>query len=344
MRAILHLTLAAASLTLAACSYPPSVPVRLPQPPTAASPAGVEHKEGVFAGVRDAQLYAQSWRPAQGTPRAAVVLVHGLKDHSGRYAALAERLAQQGFAVHAFDLRGHGRSEGMRVWVDAFDDYLGDLDLFVHRVQTDEPGRPILLFGHSMGGAIATLYTLGHQADVKGLALSAAALATDVSGATAGGTRLVAALSPNAAVFQLDLALFSRDPAMVAANQAAPLVYQPAAPARTARELLAAIDRVQQHMGDLTVPLFVMHGDADKVTPPSGSKALVDRAKSTDKVLKSYPGAFHDLLHEPNKDQVAADLVKWMSDHAPAAPAAAPPAAAPPSGAPTSTPTSTPTK
>ncbi len=322
--------LAALALALSACSYAPYTPVRLPEPPAPASPAGVEHKDGVFPGVHGTQLYEQSWRPTQGAVRGAVIIVHGLKDHSGRYGALAERLAQQGFAVHAFDQRGHGRSEGIRVWVDAFDDYVGDLDLFVGRVRGDEPGRPVLIFGHSMGGAVAALYTITRKPDIKGLALSGAALATGVSSATIGGTKLVAALTPGAGVFQLDLDLFSRDAATVSAAKADPLVYQGGAAAHTARELLAAIGRVEEHMGEISVPILAMHGEADKVTPPAGSKALVDRASSRDKTLKMYPGAYHDLLHEPEREQVMMDLVKWLSDRAPAGPSGGAPA--PPSG------------
>jgi acylglycerol lipase len=324
MRALPTLVpLAALSLALAACSYAPYTPVRVPETPPPAAPAGVEHKDGVFPGVHGTQLYEQSWRPTQGGVRAAVVIVHGLKDHSARYAAFAERLAQQGFAVHAFDLRGHGRSEGIRVWVDAFDDYVGDLDLFVGRVRSEEPGRPLLLFGHSMGGAIATLYAITRQPHLDGLALSGAALEAGVSAATIGGTKLVAALSPGAGVFQLDLALFSRDPAVVSACAADPLVYQPGASAHTGRELLGAIGRIEEHMEEVSVPLLVMHGEADKVTPPSGSKALVERARSSDKTLKIYPGAYHDLLHDTDREQITADLLKWLGDHAPRAGGAA---------------------
>jgi acylglycerol lipase len=315
MRALSTFTVVAAALALGGCSYPPAMPLRMPEAPLQA-PAGIQHQEGVFTGVRGTQLYEQSWRPS-GDARAAVVLVHGLKDHSANYRALAERLAQQGFAVYAFDLRGHGRSEGIRVWVEDFDDYLGDLEIFLGRVRGGSK-LPVLLFGHSMGGAIAALYTITRHPDLGGLVLSGAALATDVSAATVGGTKLVAALSPNAGVFNLDLHDFSRDPAVVAAGLADPLVFQPGAGARTGLELLHAVDRIQEHMDEITVPLLVMHGGADKVTPPAGSKALVERARSTDKTLKIYPGLYHDLLHEPEKEQVMADLVKWMSDHAPA--------------------------
>jgi acylglycerol lipase len=331
--AVAAAAIVAAAATLAGCSYPPTTPVRLPTAPLDA-PREVEHTDGTFAGVGGVQLYEQSWVPRK-EPRASVVLVHGLKDHSSRYKALAERLAAEGFAVYAFDLRGHGRSEGVRVWVDPFDDYLGDLDIFLGRVRDHGKGRPTFLFGHSMGGAIVTLYTITHHPDVAGIVLSGAALQTDVG---SGGAKFVAALSPNAGVFNLDLKQFSRDPAVVSEGLADPLVYQGAAPARTAVGLLDAIGRIQQHMEDVNVPLLAMHGEADKVTPPAGSKQLVDRAGSKDKTLKTYPNLYHDLLHEPERQQVTNDLVKWLNDHAPAAKPAAPPPEAPPPQAPAAPP------
>jgi alpha-beta hydrolase superfamily lysophospholipase len=317
-----------AALLLAGCSYPPFTTLRLPEQPAAAS-EGVVHHDGFFVGVRGTQLYAQSWRP-RGEARADVIVVHGLKDHSARYAPLAEKLVAEGFAVHAFDLRGHGRSEGIRVWVDSFGDYLGDLEILHKQVQEGGKPRPTILFGHSMGGAIAALYTITRKPALAGLVLSAGALATDVFAATVGGTRFVGALAPAAGVFQLDLAKFSRDPAAVASCAADPLVYQGAAGAHTAVELLGAIAIVQERMAEIEVPVLALHGEADVVTPPAGSKRLVETARSKDKTLKLYPGLYHDLLHEPEADarRVLDDVVAWSKAHALGA--AAPPAAEPP--------------
>src|SRR4051812_18887837 len=113
----------ALGLALGGCSYPPFVQVRMPpvDGATLRAPPDADHKDGVFSGAHGTQLYEQWWRP-RTEPRGVVVVVHGLKDHSTRYRGLAERLVKEGFAVHAFDLRGHGRSEGVRVWVDRFDD------------------------------------------------------------------------------------------------------------------------------------------------------------------------------------------------------------------------------
>jgi alpha-beta hydrolase superfamily lysophospholipase len=329
-RSLLPLSLLLA--VIAGCSHAPALQVRMPEPGVAAT-TGIEHREGTFEGVREVQLYEQSWLPV-GEPRGVLVIVHGLKDHSGNYRVIGERLAGQGFAVHAFDLRGHGRSAGVRVWVDTFDDYLDDLDRFMKRVRERHPGRPIFLFGHSMGGAIATLYTLTHHPDIRGLVLSGAALEANVSAATAGGTKLINALSPSAGVFDLDLHNFSRDPSVISAALGDPLVYNKPAAARTARELLGALDRIQATMGELDVPLLAMHGGADVITPPSGSKSLVEHARSKDKTLKIYPGLFHDLLHEPEREQVMVDLSAWLAERAPAQTPAPRPAAAPPAAPP----------
>jgi len=314
---VLLATLGAALVT--GCGgAPPDLPVRAPTPMVAT--AGVRHQTTTFEGVRGLTLFEQSWHP-DGRPRGVVALVHGLKDHSDRYAGFAVRLAQRGYAVYALDLRGHGHSAGERVYIDSFDDYLGDLDVFLNRVRWREPHRPLFLFGHSMGGAIVTLYTIEESREdppLAGLLLSGAALEADVSGVKVLGTKAVADLSPHAGVCQLDLDDFSRDPKVVADGKADPLVYQEGAPARTAKELLAAIDTIGTRMEDVRVPVLIMHGGADRVTPPDGSRDLDRRAASTDKTLKIYDGLYHDLLHEPEHAQVENDILDWLDRHAPA--------------------------
>ena len=128
--------------------------------PTAPLPAGagVHWSDTTFAG-RDVTLYAQSWRP-DGDVKAVVVIHHGLYDHGARYAAFAERLVHDGYAVWAMDMRGHGRSSGEQMRADRIDDYLDDLDAFMRLVREREPGKPIYLFAHSLGGLIATLYAI----------------------------------------------------------------------------------------------------------------------------------------------------------------------------------------
>ena len=264
------------------------------------------------------QLFAQSWRPANEVPRAVLIVVHGLKDHSSRYGELAVRLVGEGFAVHAFDLRGHAHSEGVRVHIDSFDEYLSDLGVFLERVRQREPGKPVFLLGHSMGGAIVTLFTLEKKPDIRGLVLSAPALkpGADVSKALIATTRVIGGMFPNLKVLELDPKQFSRDPEVVKENETDPLVFQQGGPARTASRLLSALNTLSERMEEVSTPVLVMHGTADTVTDPEGSKALVERARATDKTLKLYEGLYHDLLHEPEKAQVLADIVQWLRAHA----------------------------
>jgi acylglycerol lipase len=317
-RATLWLALLFAFAVIA-CSSPPYLPARVTPSPALAD---VAHHDGFFTGQAGAELYEQSWQAA--SPRAVLVIVHGLKDHGNRYASFASRLVENGVSVYAADLRGHGHSDGIRVYVDSFEQYLGDLDTFLAFVRAREPGKPIFLLGHSMGGAISCLYAIAKKPSpgIAGLILSAAALRADVSFFKSIGTTLVAGLSPHDAVFQLDLNDFSRDPDVVQAGLHDPLIYQDPAPARTAKQLLRAIDDIDDHMEDITVPLLILHGTLDRITPPDGSKELYSRSRSTDKTLKLYDGLFHDLLHEPEKDRVTRDIVSWIStrSHAPATP------------------------
>jgi acylglycerol lipase len=212
-------------LGLAGCATP-FVPARAAAPTPA--PPGVVHADGFFQASDGLSLYEQSWRP-EGKPKGVLVIVHGLKDHSARYAAFADELVTHGYAVYAFDLRGHGRSAGQRVYVRTFDQYLADLDVFLGRVRAHEPGEPLFLFGHSMGGAIVTLYTITRQPHLQGVLLSGAALRVDAPSPLMFGTRVIASIAPSAGVFQLDAKTFSRDPAVVRADLSDPLVYQPGA-------------------------------------------------------------------------------------------------------------------
>jgi alpha-beta hydrolase superfamily lysophospholipase len=300
-------------LLLAGCAGPlydaKTAPHFVEPPPS----AGVTHASGTWTRG-DMRFFEQSWRPA-GEPKAVVVIMHGLKDHSSRYAELATTLVARGYAVHAFDLRGHGYSEGRRVYIDNFSEYVDDLDAFVARVRL--PGKPLFVFGHSMGGAIVTTWLLDKKPDVRGIILSGAALrpTPDVTPFLIRATKSLGRQNPRLAVFGLPNKNFSRDPKVVDAIDKDPCVYQSKAPARTAAQLVMTLERNGDRMEAFAAPLLALHGGKDIITNPDGTRELVRRASSTDKTLKIYDGFFHDLLHEPDHGQVIIDIATWLDAH-----------------------------
>ena len=273
------------------------------------------HYEDRFETHDGLQLHENRWLPERDPAAAVVVVVHGIIEHSGRYAPAAAALNRQGYAVYAMDLRGHGKSDGSRVAIRRFDEYLADLELFLDRVRAREPGKPLFLFGHSMGGAIVTLFALSRQPDVRGLVLSAPAFR--IAGRLFPVLRRLAALFsrllPWLRVTQLGYSMLSRDPQVIARFKSDPLVFHGRFPVRTGAEILRAARRIQDQMEAINLPFLLLHGTGDFVTDPEGSRQLHARAASADKTIKLYDGLYHDLLNEPEKEQVTADLIEWLN-------------------------------
>jgi alpha-beta hydrolase superfamily lysophospholipase len=284
------------------------------------SPGHAEERVAMADGTK---LLLQSWLPAE-KPRGVLILVHGLKDYGDRYAELATASAAAGFATYALDLRGHGDSEGDRVWVERFDQYVEDLAAVHAHIVQAQPGLPVFLFGHSMGGAIVTLFVEDKHPALAGLITSGGALGLDAPAALIAAAKLFSAIAPRMGILELDDSTFCRDQKVVASMKNDPMIFDGKGPARTGAELIGAVQRVAKHFDAVTMPLLAMHGGADAVTPPSGSKQLAAAAGSKDVTLKIYEGDFHDLLHEPNAAEVRGDIVAWLTAHVPtSAPAAA---------------------
>ncbi|CAN0619370.1 Monoacylglycerol lipase [Burkholderia multivorans] len=268
-------------------------------------------------------LACYKWPARHGAPpRATVALVHGLAEHAGRYDALAARLNAAGIDVVAVDLRGHGRSPGKRAWVERFDDYLTDADALVSAAELD--GAPLFLMGHSMGGAIAALYAIerapARGRALAGLVLSSPALAPgrDVPRWMLAMSRFISRVWPTFPAIRIDAALLSRDPAVVAANLADPLVFHGPVPARTGAEILDAMARIERGRGALRVPVLVYHGTRDKLTEPDGSRAFGAHAGSPDRTLTLYDEGFHETMNDLERERVIDALIAWITARAPA--------------------------
>lgn len=274
------------------------------------------HEETRFAGRDGLELYQQCWLP-DGPARAVVVMVHGVNEHSGRYARLAGELNQRGYAVYTMDLRGHGRSGGDRVLIRSFDDHLDDVETLLERVAAREPGKPLFLFGHSMGGAIVTLLAITRTPKVQGIILSSPALL--IAGNVFPILRKLAAFFsrvwPSLRLVRLGCRFISHDQTVVEAFRNDPLVFHGKMPVRTGAEILRSADVIQKRMEAVRLPLLILHGTGDYVTDPDGSRQLHARAESKDKTLRLYPGLYHEVFSEPEREQAVNDLLDWLDAH-----------------------------
>ncbi len=274
----------------------------------------MEHREGKFKGHKDVNLYYQGWLPSED-PRAILLLVHGLAEHCGRYTNLIDYFVPRGYAIYGLDHRGHGKSEGLRCYVDRFSDYLDDLGSFLGLVRSERQNTRIFLVGHSTGGTIATACAVQRQDELAGLILSAPALkvGASISRLDMLLARVLSALLPKVGVGVLDAAAISRDKAVVDAYKTDPLVHNGKIRARLGSELIRMIGKeLPPQMPQIKLPLLIMHATADRLSNPEGSRMLYDLASSRDKTLKYYEGLYHEIFNEPGRKQVLADVESWL--------------------------------
>ena len=265
------------------------------------------------------RLHEQTWPLAKA--RGSVVIVHGLGEHIGRYTVLAAQLNAWGWQVVGFDQRGHGRSEGPRGGLALDDDFLRDLSLVIGAARATRPG-PLVLLGHSMGGLIAARFVAegvqtqpaGWYRDVDALVLSSPAL--DL-GMNAGQKMLLGALGPLAPGLAvgngLQPAWISRDPAVVAAYRADPLVHDRVTP-RLVRFMLDGGALVHAVAPRWKVPTLLLWAGSDRCVATAGSQAFAAAAPARVLRAQCFAPLFHELFNEPEKRDVFAALGSWLAD------------------------------
>ena len=271
-----------------------------------------------FAGTEGVSLIGKCW-PPKGDPgssaRAVVALVHGISEYSGRYSAVVDHLTESGFAVCAFDLRGHGRSEGRRGHIDTWSQYRGDVMAFLESVKGRYPDIPVFIYGHSLGALIVTEYVLSHPAGLEGMIVSGIPL-RPTGVAKPPLVLLARALSRIWPTFSVSLGVdgsrLSRDPDRVRAYDEDPLIHHTAT-ARWGTETLNAIDRVKSRMAEIRLPILILHGEADKVNSVEGSRELFENVSSSDKEIHVYPGGKHEPHNDTIRGEVVSDVEKWLS-------------------------------
>ncbi|MBW4561334.1 MAG: lysophospholipase [Mojavia pulchra JT2-VF2] len=271
------------------------------------------HIEGTFTGAGGLNLYYQSWQP-EGESRAIVAIVHGLGAHSGLFSNAVQYLLPLGYVIYAFDLRGHGRSPGQRGHINSWAELREDLYTFLTRIQERGPGCACFLWGHSLGAVIAVDYALRFPQSLQGLILTAPALGKvklPVLKVALG--RMLSQVWPN---FSLKVGIEknagSRNPKVIATPD--PLRHDYGS-ARLAAEFFATSKWVQNHASDLQVPLLILHGSYDQVTPPEGSLAFFHKVTFPDKERYEYEGDYHDFHQDINYQKVLVDLQNWLEKH-----------------------------
>ena len=270
--------------------------------------------EETFESADGLRIFFRSWRPAAPL-RGVVTIVPGFNSHSGYYTWVGDQLAPQGLAVYAVDLRGRGKSDGERYYVEKFADYLGDVAAFIALVKSREQGLPTFLLGHSAGGVPACLYTLDHPTELAGLICESFAFQTPAPEFALAVLKGLSHVAPHAHVLHLKNEDFSRDPNVVAAMNSDPLVAHETQPTKTVAELVRADERLKNDFAAISLPLLILHGTADKAAKPSGSQLFYDKAGSTDKTLKLYEGTFHDPLNDLDREKVMSDIKSWIGAH-----------------------------
>jgi len=272
----------------------------------------------LFVTSRGDTMFTQSWTPAKIKARGLVILMHGLNEHSGRYSDFAKQLNGYGIKVYAMDWIGHGGSDGLHAYVHSLDDAVTDMKMFLRKVLAENPRLPCFCFGHSTGGAIVLKAVLDPKVSecVSGVVLTSPAVGVQPS------HPIFAVLAP---VFSFLLPRFqfsaankqgitvSRDPEALIAKYSDPLVFTGSIRIRTGYEILRITSYLQKNLSRLRVPFFVLHGTADSVTDPKASEKLYDVASSSDKTIKLYEGCLHDLLFEPEKEEIKDSIISWLN-------------------------------
>ncbi|MGV9455607.1 alpha/beta hydrolase [Streptomyces sp. NPDC003635] len=261
-------------------------------------------REHILAATRG-PIVVREW--PRRDPRYLALVVHGYGEHSGRYDGLAAVLTAHGAAVFAPDHTGHGQSSGQRVLIEDFEDVVTDVHAVAELARTAHPGLPLVMVGHSMGGLISARFAQRYGTELTALVLSG-----PVIGDWALPRRLLALdeipdtpISPGA---------LSRDPEVGSSYADDPLVWHGAMKRPTVQAFVRTLDVVSKG-GDVgPLPLLWLHGDDDRLVPLDGSRAGVEELRGERLAEHVYPGARHEVFHETNKEEVFADLVRFLDD------------------------------
>ena len=275
------------------------------------------HHETYHTTPDGQKLFLQGWEP-EGEKQAAIFLLHGLGEHSGRYRYLADQCLHRRIAVYSFDGRGHGKSAepSPTGYIERLELYLEDIDSLFNKMQSYVGEIPCFLMGHSMGGGLATHYAIFQQPRVQGVILTGPSLlpGEDFSPFLLKLAKVLSRITPKLAASKVHASAISKDLQVVKRYEEDPLVLHKGVPARTGAELLKMIDDIQANLEKFLLPVLIMHGTQDTLTNIEGSKLLYKKASSNDKTLRLFERFYHEILNEPERDQVIGEILEWIEE------------------------------
>lgn len=274
-------------------------------------------QENSFTTPDGIRIHTGYYPPATDSNR-VVLIVHGLSEHFGRYRHVADHLTSAGYHVYGIDHRGHGQSDGERIHVDSHTQFINDLKIYVNRIQANLPNADFFMLGHSMGSVICLQFVLENPDIAKGLVVTGTA--TDVASGVPTLLRtvgnIVSRIYSKAPISAPDgNSVLTRDPEMLKQAEADPLFYKGWTKASIAKYILDTGEMIQGRASDIKLPILIMHGESDELTPISGSHYMYEHVGSEDKTLKTYPEMFHEILNEIGREEVMADVTAWLDAH-----------------------------
>jgi len=275
----------------------------------------MKHHEGKFKGDGNIPLFFQKWTPDQ-VPMAAIVIAHGIGEHSGRYMTIVNHFVPLGYCIYALDHRGHGRSPGKRGHIIRWEIFREDLNHFMQFVQTEQSDKPLFLMGHSLGGLMVLDYALHYPHGLNGVIASSPALAEPgISPALILLSKIMSHIWPALTInTNLDVTAISHDPAVVEAYQNDPLVHDMGS-ARLGTEFNRCRTWTLEHSGEFSCPLLIYHGRSDRIVPYQGSVEFFESVNPADKELRLFDKGFHELHHDTDKEDLFFLLENWLHKH-----------------------------
>ena len=273
--------------------------------------AKLKSKDGI-------ELFVRGWEP-DTKPKAVIALIHGHGEHVGRYEHVAKAMTDAGYAFAGFDLRGHGKSGGIRGHFSSWDAVMQDIKDFFIFLTMRYPDLPQFLYGHSLGGLIVLTYALKNKTGLQGVIATGAGLRSQVHDQKLKVlmAKVLGSIAPTTLIPSgLDNTILSHDPAVIKAYNSDPLNHDRMS-LGFGKEGLNATDYAWAHAEEFSVPLLIMHGAADRNTYPHGSADFAKLAakNNQDVTLKLWEGLYHEVHNEPEKEQIFRFIIDWLNRH-----------------------------